>query len=131
MLCYEQIQTLGEGKGEDGNIGLKISAASFILVPSVRQSSWYGLGLPGTLGSIKQPLAASALAIIPRHSPQICSERRELLGYPGPQLHHGYTLWAVGLVALHPSSGGQLVSRSCNPHAMVASVSGLLFQYIS
>lgn len=72
--------TWGEGKGGDGNIGLKISAASFILIPSVRQSSWHGLGLPGTLGSIKQPLAEPWLRLHLPLSQGTCHESAEQEG---------------------------------------------------
>lgn len=40
-------------------------------------------------------------------------------------------MWAMGMVGLHPSSGDQLVPRSCNLHVTMASMPGLLFQCLS
>lgn len=64
--------TRGEWKGEDGGRCLKTSVASCILVPSARQSNWYVLGLPRTLGSIKQPVAEPQLPLCLPLPPGTC-----------------------------------------------------------
>lgn len=132
LLYISKPSRRGEWKGEDGGRGLETSVASCILVPSVRQSNWCVLGLPRTLGSIKQ-LSPSCLCAYhcPQTLVQTCRERREWQGCPGPCWHRGNALCAMGMVALHPSSGGQLVSRSCNPHATMASIPGLLYCHVS
>lgn len=93
-LCctVSKSSTRGERKGEDSNIGLKISPPSFILIASVRQSSWYGLGLLRTLGSIKHPLAEPWL---PLHLPLSQGTHHKSAGRGGncrAVLGHTYTV---------------------------------------
>lgn len=92
LLYHQQTQYEGEWKGEDGGRGLKTSVASYILVPSVRQSNWYVLGLPWTLGAIKQPLAELQLPLYLPVPPDTCPKLAGRGGNGRAVLQHADTM---------------------------------------
>lgn len=72
--------------------GLETSVVSCILVPSVRHSNWCVLGLPRTLGSIKQPLAEPQLPLCLPLPPDTCPKPAGRGGNVRAVLDHADTM---------------------------------------